>query len=205
MVFSVEGVSDFRPPLSETDDPALFGRFSPGMRVSRAAPAFDVLVADDDPDIRELLAEFFRGRGLPCATAHDGRAATQALERSAGRFGLVLTDIAMPGADGFAVLASARTANPGTYVVMMTGYAALETAIQAVRSGAHDYLTKPFALGQLEVILGRAAARLGGHPAHRLAAGDFDARLDDVDTRLQGIESSLARILSLLSRETRAL
>lgn len=175
------------------------------MRVSRDAPVFEVLIADDDPDIRELLAEFFRGRGLRCATAHDGRAATKALEQSAGRFGLVLTDIAMPGADGFAVLAAARIANPEAYVVMITGYAALDTAIQAVRSGAHDYLTKPFALGQLDVILGRAMTRLGSHPGGLLAARNLDARLDEFERRLQGIESSLARILSLLAHETRAL
>jgi DNA-binding NtrC family response regulator len=174
------------------------------MRGLRDAPAFEVLVADDDPDIRELLAEFFRGRGLPCATAHDGRAATKALEQSDGRFGLVLTDIAMPGADGFAVLAAARIANPETYVVMITGFAALDTAIQAVRSGAQDYLTKPFALGQLDVILGRATARLGSHGNGAAAAAALENRLIELETRLVGIESSLDRILELLHHETRA-
>src|SRR5687768_5921889 len=102
-----------------------------------------VLVADDDPDIRDVLVEHFRQRGLNVATAQDGRAAVAALERSAGRFALVLTDIAMPGADGFEVLRAARAANPSSYVVIITGYASLDTAVEAVRLGAQDYIAKP--------------------------------------------------------------
>src|SRR5262245_34985418 len=110
-----------------------------------------VLVVDDDPDILDTLADYLRQRGLTVATAHDGRAAIAALER--GGYRLVLTDINMPGADGFEVLRAARAANSGVYVVVMTGYASLESAITAVRTGAYDYLTKPFSLGQIEVML----------------------------------------------------
>ena len=167
--------------------------------------SWEVLVVDDDPDIRDLLAEFFRSRELVCATASDGRAATKALEHSEGRYGLVLTDIAMPGADGFAVLAAARIANPNAYVVIVTGYAALETAIQAVRAGAQDYLTKPFALSQLDVVVARAAAwirtqlelaRAGARTDETLA--QLTARLSSMEARLEGIESSLARITAVI-------
>ncbi|HSK09068.1 MAG TPA: response regulator, partial [Vicinamibacterales bacterium] len=69
-----------------------------------------VLVADDEPDIRELLAAYFSGRGHAVASARDGRTALAALERGPGPYGLVVTDLHMPGADGLAVLRAAKSA-----------------------------------------------------------------------------------------------
>jgi two-component system, OmpR family, response regulator len=130
----------------------------------RSPQGFEVLVADDDAGIRQLLTDFLGDRGLAVASTGDGRAAVAALERSAGCCRLVFADVSMPGADGFAVLTAARAANPSSYVVMITGYGSLETAISAVRLGAQDYLTKPFSLDEL---LARIRARLRGegHPA----------------------------------------
>ena len=120
---------------------------------------FDALVADDDAGVRGLLVDFLAERGFNVAGAIDGRAAVTALERSAGACRLVFADIAMPGADGFAVLTAARRANPSVYVVMITGYGSLDTAVRAVRLGAQDYLTKPFSLYQVELIIQQADAR----------------------------------------------
>src|SRR6185436_2666609 len=125
------------------------------MPSSQLANLFDVLVVDDEPDARELLIEYFRARGFEVTGASDGRAAIVALQRPQARFGLVVTDLNLPGADGFAVLHAARQANESCYVVIVTGYGSLESAIRAVRVGAYDYLTKPFSLGQLDVILSR--------------------------------------------------
>ena len=69
------------------------------------------------------------------------------------QFAVIITDLHLPGADGFEVLRAAREANPSIYVVMITGYASIDSAVRAVREGAYDYLAKPFALGQLEVVL----------------------------------------------------
>ena len=118
---------------------------------------FEVLVVDDEQDVRELLADYFTGQGFAVTRAADGRGAILALERYPGRFGLVVTDVNMPGVDGFGVLAEARRLSPASYVVIVTGYASLDSAIQAVRAGAYDYLPKPFALGQLDIILQRLA------------------------------------------------
>src|SRR5437899_1671226 len=96
---------------------------------------FEVLVVDDEAEVRELVAEFFRERGLSVATAADGRGAIAEIERAPSRFGLVLTDLNMPGADGLTVLARARRVNPSAAVVIITGYASLDSAIQAVRLG----------------------------------------------------------------------
>jgi DNA-binding NtrC family response regulator len=162
-----------------------------------AAPRreFDVLVADDDTGVRELLADFLAGKGLGVATTPDGRAAVTALERSGQGCRLVFADIAMPGADGFAVLSAARQANPSCYVVMITGYGSLETAISAVRLGAQDYLTKPFSLGQVDVILRKANSRRQLEeeraPVTRDAIG---AALGMIEARLTSIEGQLREL-----------
>jgi two-component system response regulator AtoC len=165
----------------------------------------DVLIADDEPQIRELLCEFLSTRGLRPTLASDGRAAVAALEQSGERFGLVLTDINMPGADGFEVLRAARAANPSAYVVIVTGYASLDSAIQAVRLGAHDYITKPFSLGQIDIILNKVGDRLAREREHRdlmsRGAGNGPSSLDG---RLEAIERRLARIEALLTADRRA-
>ncbi len=130
------------------------------------ADEFEVLVADDEASVRELIGDYLAGSGFTVTRASDGRGALVALQRHPGRFGLVITDLQMPGADGFSVLSEARRAKPQCYVVIVTGYASLDTAIQAVRGGAYDYLPKPFSLGQLDVILKRISdhARLERAP-----------------------------------------
>ncbi len=156
---------------------------------------FDVLIADDDAGVRELLADFLGDRGLSVASTPDGRAAVTALNRSAGRCRLVFADIAMPGADGFAVLTAARLANPSAYVVMITGYGSLETAIHAVRLGAHDYLTKPFSLGQVDVILRQATARFElERENRRLAPGPLTDAISSIEARLLSMEQQLRNI-----------
>src|SRR5262252_5081102 len=143
---------------------------------------FEALVADDDPGVRELLVDFLSDRGLQVGSAVDGRAAVTALERSNGSCRLVFADITMPGADGFAVLSAARQVNPHAYVVMMTGYGSLDTAINAVRLGAQDYLTKPFSLGQVDVILRQASARQALESANvRLADATLSASLARIE------------------------
>src|SRR5215216_927387 len=117
--------------------------------------SLEVLLVDDELSTRELLEQFCRSRNLAVTTASDGRAAITALERNPSRFTLVLTAINMPGADGFEVLKTARAGNRSCYVVMITGYATLDSALRAVREGAYDYLAKPFSLGQLDVMLAR--------------------------------------------------
>src|SRR5262249_52046205 len=153
------------------------------------------LIVDDDPEIRDLLAEFCRARGLTVTVARDGRGAVSELERGTGEYDLVFTDVAMPGADGFAVLNAARAARPSAYVGIITGYASLESAVEAVRAGANDYLTKPFSLGQIDVALTRAREHLT-----REAPMDLRARLNSVDRRLHAIEQALERIEFELAR-----
>ena len=162
-----------------------------------------VLIVEDEADIRELLSEYFRARDYEVVGAADGQAALRALERDAGRFSLVITDLHLPGTDGLSVLQEARARNPEAYVVIVTGFASLDSAIQAVRLGAYDYLTKPFSLGQIDVVLQRIHAIEGLHAENRRlskAVSQKDAidlrqalllRLESIETRLGRIEAAL--------------
>jgi DNA-binding NtrC family response regulator len=172
---------------------------------NKLAQDFEALVVDDEADIRELLSEYLQARGFTTATAKDGRAAIAALERSGGRYGLVLTDINMPGADGFEVLRAARAVNASAYVVIITGYASLDSAIQAVRHGAHDYITKPFSLGQIDVILSKINDRIALERENReLSSRAPGGGASSLDSRLDAIERRLARIEALLTEDRRS-
>ncbi len=169
----------------------------------------EALVVDDDEAVREVIVAYLSKQGMAVTGATDGRAAVSALERSNGRYQLVVTDLSLPGADGLAVLRAARQANASSYVVIVTGYASLDSAISAVRLGAYDYLTKPFSLGQLDVILRRIGDRESLEQENRtLIHGDprggavrgASAPSDLVD-RLQRIEAAVARIESAVGSQ----
>ena len=167
------------------------------------SPKAEVLIVDDEVQTRELLSEFCQAQGYTVATAHDGRSALTAIARGPRQFSVVITDLQLPGADGFDVLRAAREANPSAYVVMITGYASLDSAVGAVRDGAYDYLAKPFALGQLEVILRRIGDRMALEAENRELSRQMGAREpasmpSDISWRLQAIEERLAHIEALL-------
>jgi two-component system response regulator PilR (NtrC family) len=106
-----------------------------------------ILVADDEPGVRESLAEVLRDAGYDVQTAADGRAALAALE--ARDFGVIITDLRMPGVDGLAVLKRAREISPQTLVLVMTAHGSVDTAIEALRTGATDYILKPVGFDDL--------------------------------------------------------
>ncbi len=168
----------------------------------------DVLVVDDERETRDLLADFCRSLGFNVATAQDGRAAIAAVERDPDQFSVVLTDLSMPGADGFEVLRAVRAANPSCYVVMVSGYATLDAAVRAVKEGAYDFLAKPFALGQLEIVLSRIGDRMALEQENRdlsqqvrkarpgtLGRHDYGWRLDAIEQRLADIEVLLRAVI----------
>jgi DNA-binding NtrC family response regulator len=106
-----------------------------------------ILIADDEPGVRESLAEVLRDAGYTVVTATDGQAALQALEQN--DFAVVVTDLRMPGADGLAVLGRARELSPQTVVLVMTAHGTIDTAVEALRAGAGDYLLKPVVFDDL--------------------------------------------------------
>jgi len=112
-----------------------------------------VLVADDDALTREVLAETLGRCGCEVVLAPDGASAVRALERE--DFDLILTDVKMPEKSGMDVLVRAREVNRDAPVVLMTAYGTIESAVEAMKNGAFDYIVKPFSPDRVEVLLQR--------------------------------------------------
>ncbi|MCG5244002.1 acetoacetate metabolism transcriptional regulator AtoC [Azospirillum doebereinerae] len=112
------------------------------------------LVVDDDEAIRQMLAAVLSREGFAVTTAADGVEAVAAF--AAQRPALVLMDIRMPRMTGLQALAEMRKIDRATAVILMTAYAEVETAVQAIKDGAFDYIIKPFDIAELLLLVGRA-------------------------------------------------
>jgi len=117
-----------------------------------AAPA--LLVADDDPVARDLLAEVLAGEGYRVQVAGGGEECLRLAAAEA--FDLALVDLRMPDLDGLEVLRRLAQAQPGLPVLILTAFATMETAIEAIRAGAYDYLSKPFRMEEIRLVVSRA-------------------------------------------------
>ena len=106
-------------------------------------PMEKILIIEDDADLAETCRRLFRRAGLEAEAVFDGAVGLERLEADPG-FSIVLTDLRMPGLDGTEVLKRAKEIRPDIDVVIMTGYGTIQNAIQAMKVGATDYITKPF-------------------------------------------------------------
>ncbi len=113
-----------------------------------------ILVVDDEPHILELFAEVFGAAGYNVVTASNG---TEALEKfEPGRFDCIVSDLAMPGMDGLELLKQIKSRDRKVIFLMITGYPSIESAVEAMKFGAYDYLTKPFNIEDLRIKVERA-------------------------------------------------
>ena len=117
-----------------------------------------VLVVDDEQSMRELLGIMLRQVGYDVTQADGGEAAIQAL-KTTDVFDLVITDLRMRKVDGLAVLRAAKEHSPHTVVLVVTAFASTETAVEAMKLGAYDYVTKPFKLDELKLTIANALER----------------------------------------------
>src|ERR1700759_2038478 len=118
-----------------------------------------ILFADDEAHLRDLMQMELPRLGHEVTVCPDGAAALKALEK--GSYDAALLDLRMPGLTGIEVLGKVRQISPDTQVIILPGHATVDTAVQALRLGAFDYLTKPCKWAELEVILRRIAERRG--------------------------------------------
>jgi DNA-binding NtrC family response regulator len=112
-----------------------------------------ILIVDDEKNIRTMLATFVRARGHAAEVAADGAEALAALRR--GTIDVVFSDVRMAGLDGLALLGEIRGRWPDVVVVLMTAYATVAQAVEAMRAGAYDYLVKPFSIEEVGLALDR--------------------------------------------------
>lgn len=129
----------------------------PSNNKSDESAKIDLLIVDDDEEIRTLVARRLRQRGMEVQEASD---AAQAIQRAENRlFDVAIIDMMMPGMNGLELLAKLKGMQGGCQVVMLTAQGTIETAVEAMKLGAFDYLSKPFPLDELERVTQRAFER----------------------------------------------
>ena len=113
-----------------------------------------VLVVDDEESIREFLEIMLRREKYEVATASNAKKALKTLEKE--NFDMIITDIQMPEMNGIELLGKVKDMDPDTVVIMITAYGSTESAVEAMKLGAYDYITKPFKIDELKIIIKNA-------------------------------------------------
>jgi DNA-binding NtrC family response regulator len=152
--------------------------------VTNRPTSLSILIAEDDLNLGEALSGFLRDQGHRVDLAVNGLEALELLQNRT--YALVITDLVMPGADGLAVLRAAKLEDNATLVVIMTGHGSLDSAIQATREGAYDYLRKPFKLQEIDIAVANAARLLALHQENQ----NLLQKVDDLTTKLEKMQDS---------------
>jgi two-component system, NtrC family, response regulator PilR len=115
-----------------------------------------ILVVDDEPGLRDMLAILFRREGLDVTLAPGFKAGCDAVTHALEPYSVVLTDLLMPDGSGLDLLSHVKKRAARTEVIMMTAHGGIDTAIEAMKRGAYDFVSKPFAANELRVLVQKA-------------------------------------------------
>jgi len=155
-----------------------------------------ILVVDDEEDILNILKFILEKEGYEVDTALNGEIALKMLEKK--NYDLVLTDLKMPGIDGIKVLEKTKEMRPSTEVILMTAYASIESAVEAIKKGAADYIVKPFINEDLKMRIHRVLE-------HRKLQKEVEVLKHQLSQRLKGdiffgTSPQMQEILKLLEK-----
>ncbi|ABS28330.1 sigma-54 dependent transcriptional regulator [Anaeromyxobacter sp. Fw109-5] len=183
-------MAEIPPGMPAPDEPRLEPR-------GGALVAGKILVVDDQKNMRATTAIVLRQGGHTVEEAEDGAAAVQRIQQET--FDVVLTDLRMPSVDGMEVLRAAQRLAPETQVIVMTAYGTIESAVDAIRQGAYDFLAKPFKEDELLLRVSKALEkrRLLGEVS--LLAGEFRKRygLEHIVGRSSAMRDVLDRVVRI--------
>ncbi|MCC6681193.1 MAG: sigma-54-dependent Fis family transcriptional regulator [Phycisphaeraceae bacterium] len=168
-----------------------------------------ILIVDDDPVVAESLSQFLKAEGYATATAGDGDEAMGMIEKAAGNgaFSIVITDLIMPRCDGMQLLKRLRKKFSSIVPIVITGFGKIESAVEAVKLGAADYLTKPLVDDELRLAVSKAVnqqtllaenATLRGQLAERFGMGSLvggDYRMQKVYDLVDAVAPSKSTVL----------
>ena len=157
-----------------------------------------ILIAEDEALLRQNLCKIFRQGGYEVVTVANGEQALAALRDESG-FDIVVSDLTMPGADGLEVLRQARGVAPQTFVLLITGNATIETAIEALRQGAYDYIVKPFAVDDVVAKVARLMERRQLAWERQILRRELDGRYD-VEQMITGQSPAARDIVTLVQK-----
>ena len=119
--------------------------------MTRKDEPFRILIVDDNREIRTILEEYLKEEGYLAEGAGDGKEALTKYGQKS--YDLIITDLNMPGMTGIELIKEIAKEENTTEFIIITGYASLDSAIEAVKSGAFDYLVKPFRIEELKVVI----------------------------------------------------
>jgi len=162
------------------------------------ADALQVLVVDDEPKIVQLLEQILTGRGCQVYTAHDGLEALELFRKQPAD--MVVTDIKMPKLNGYELMRELKHEDPLLNIVVITAYPSIEGAVEAMKYGACDFITKPFDIAQIQAILYRCQQRVTMTRQLR-HAGEGQLKLEELNRRLAELNDLKSQFLAALSHE----
>jgi len=153
-----------------------------------------ILIVDDELVVRDSLSKWFTSEGYQAKPVGSAREALEVIQHS--EFDIALLDIKMPGMDGMELQARLREADPELSVVIMTGYASVETAVQALKRGAYDYITKPVDPDELSHLVSKALE----HRRARREVARLRENLQEVSpsTELIGKSPAMKKVMELI-------
>ncbi len=151
------------------------------MSTTDCQESISVLIADDEADLLYVLRDALERPPFVVMTTEDGRVAFDLLRQE--HFDVVVTDLMMPEVDGLELLRLADSLPHEVLVVIITGHATVETAIEAIRHGAYDYIRKPFRIEELEMVMANAAERINLRRENRLLAERLEVAYRELAVR----------------------
>ncbi len=167
------------------------------MAETTASDPTKILIVDDDSSVRDVIAVLLGEEGYVCTAVNSAEAALDAVRHA--EFPLVISDVRMPGKDGFWLLDKMREGHPDTAVVMLTAYGDTEAAVECLRSGAADYLLKPPKVTELiraiERALGRRRLELARQKYRRSLENRVREKTAELSRTLRDLESTYSQTL----------
>ncbi|WP_437651371.1 sigma-54-dependent transcriptional regulator [Sorangium sp. So ce362] len=158
-----------------------------------------VLVVDDEPGLRQVLTIAFRRQGYEVVLAPGAHAALEAIRQNPQPFPLILTDLVMPDGSGIEVLTAAKARSGATEVIVMTAYSTVESALDAMRHGAYDFVTKPFSPAELTALAAKALEKSSIVAENQRLRAQLE-RLDLPSREPLGTSAAMQRISELIGK-----
>ena len=155
-----------------------------------------VLIVDDEKGMRDFLSIMLKKEGYAVVQADSAEQAAESIGR--GESDLIITDISMPGPSGIEVLRQAKAANPDTPVIMITAYASTESAVEALKLGAYDYIIKPFDVEELKIVVRNAIEKRRLEHENRVLKRELKEKFRSDE--LVGDSPRMREVLDLIAR-----
>jgi two-component system response regulator PilR (NtrC family) len=153
-----------------------------------------LLVVDDEQSMRDFLSIMLKKEGHEVVTAENGSSALKVIH--AEIFDLLITDVKMPGVDGIEVLKTVKEVSPETVVIMITAFATTETAVEAMKLGAYDYITKPFKVDEIKLVIQKALEKRHLRKENILLRREIESRAGFAN--FIGTSAPMQRVFSLI-------